>query len=118
MHTNALDEAIALPSASSSKIARATQLILQEETGITKVADPFGGSYMMESLTSDLMDKAMEIIDDVQELGGMAGAAAEPSMDSPVVPNLSSSQRQTYPHTWTRSSSSSDSERRESAAAL
>ena len=54
LHTNALDEAIALPTEDSARIARNTQLILQEEAGITKVADPWGGSHMMESLTHDL----------------------------------------------------------------
>ena len=76
LHTNALDEAIALPTPASAKIARATQLILQEESGLTKVADPWAGSYMMESLTHDLVEKAMEVIDEVEELGGMAAAVA------------------------------------------
>jgi len=74
LHTNALDEAIALPTEFSSRIARNTQLVIQEETGITKVVDPWGGSYMMESLTQDIADKAWELIQEVEEAGGMAKA--------------------------------------------
>jgi methylmalonyl-CoA mutase len=74
LHTNALDEAIALPTEFSSRIARNTQLIIQEETGITKVVDPWGGSYMMESLTNDIANKARELIAEVEEKGGMAKA--------------------------------------------
>jgi methylmalonyl-CoA mutase len=74
LHTNALDEAIALPTAFSSRIARNTQLVIQEETGITKVVDPWGGSYMMESLTQDIADKAWELIEEIEEAGGMAKA--------------------------------------------
>jgi len=74
LHTNALDEAIALPTEFSSRIARNTQLIIQEETGITKVVDPWGGSYMMEKLTKDIADKAWELIEEVEEKGGMAKA--------------------------------------------
>ena len=74
LHTNALDEAIALPTEFSSRIARNTQLIIQEETGITKVVDPWGGSYMMESLTKDIADKARELIQEVEDEGGMAKA--------------------------------------------
>ena len=74
LHTNALDEAIALPTEFSSRIARNTQLIIQEETGITKVVDPWGGSYMMESLTKDIADKARELIQEVEAKGGMAKA--------------------------------------------
>jgi methylmalonyl-CoA mutase len=74
LHTNALDEAIALPSEFSSRIARNTQLIIQEETGITKVVDPWGGSYMMENLTQDIADKAWELIEEVEAAGGMAKA--------------------------------------------
>ncbi|WOJ95943.1 methylmalonyl-CoA mutase [Congregibacter brevis] len=74
LHTNALDEAIALPSDFAARIARNTQLILQEETGITKVVDPWGGSYMMESLTQEIADKARELIAEVEEAGGMAKA--------------------------------------------
>ncbi|MFT4519984.1 MAG: methylmalonyl-CoA mutase [Halioglobus sp.] len=74
LHTNALDEAIALPTENSARIARNTQLIIQEETGITNVVDPWGGSYMMESLTQDIADKAWELIEEVEEAGGMAKA--------------------------------------------
>lgn len=74
LHTNALDEAIALPTEFSSRIARNTQLIIQEETGITKVVDPWGGSYMMESLTKEIADKARELIQEVEDKGGMAKA--------------------------------------------
>lgn len=74
LHTNALDEAIALPTEFSSRIARNTQLIIQEETGITKVVDPWGGSYMMESLTQSIADRAWELIEEVEEKGGMAKA--------------------------------------------
>jgi methylmalonyl-CoA mutase len=74
LHTNALDEAIALPTEFSSRIARNTQLIIQEETGITKVVDPWGGSYMMESLTQEIADKAWELIEEVEQQGGMAKA--------------------------------------------
>jgi len=74
LHTNALDEAIALPSEFAARIARNTQLIIQEETGITKVVDPWGGSYLMESLTQDIADKAWELIEEVEAAGGMAKA--------------------------------------------
>ncbi|MCF8059129.1 MAG: methylmalonyl-CoA mutase [Bacteriovoracaceae bacterium] len=74
LHTNSFDEAIALPTEFSSRIARNTQIILQEETGITEVIDPWGGSYMMESLTKNIAEKAREIIKEVDELGGMAKA--------------------------------------------
>ena len=74
LHTNALDEAIALPTEFSSRIARNTQLIIQEETGITDVVDPWGGSYMMESLTQDMADKAWQLIEEIEEAGGMAKA--------------------------------------------
>jgi methylmalonyl-CoA mutase len=74
LHTNAMDEAIALPTEFSSRIARNTQLIIQEETGITNVVDPWGGSYMMESLTQEIADKAWELIAEVEEQGGMAKA--------------------------------------------
>jgi methylmalonyl-CoA mutase len=74
LHTNSLDEALGLPTEFSSRLARNTQLILQEETGITAVADPWGGSYMMETLTNDLADAAMEVINEVEELGGMSKA--------------------------------------------
>jgi methylmalonyl-CoA mutase len=74
LHTNALDEAIALPTEFSSRVARNTQLIIQEETGITSVVDPWGGSYMMESLTQEIADKAWELIEEVEQQGGMAKA--------------------------------------------
>ncbi len=74
LHTNALDEAIALPTEFSSRIARNTQLVIQEETGITRVVDPWGGSYMMESLTQAMADKAWELIEEVELAGGMARA--------------------------------------------
>ncbi|KAJ1478223.1 methylmalonyl-CoA mutase-domain-containing protein [Baffinella frigidus] len=74
LHTNSFDEAIALPSDFSARIARNTQLIMQHETGIPKVVDPWAGSYMMETLTNDLYDKALEVIEEVEALGGMAKA--------------------------------------------
>ncbi|QHJ71432.1 methylmalonyl-CoA mutase [Planococcus halotolerans] len=74
LHTNALDEAIALPTDFSARIARNTQLFLQEETGMTNVIDPWGGSFYVESLTKQLTDKAWELIEEVEELGGMAKA--------------------------------------------
>ena len=74
LHTNAWDEAFSLPTESSARIARNTQLILQEEMGITGVADPWGGSYMMESLTRDLADRAWTIIEEVETAGGMVAA--------------------------------------------
>ncbi|MBL6444882.1 methylmalonyl-CoA mutase [Fulvivirga sp. 29W222] len=74
LHTNALDEAIALPTDFSARIARNTQLYLQNETGITNVVDPWGGSYYVESLTAELVDKAWALIEEVEELGGMAKA--------------------------------------------
>jgi len=74
LHTNALDEAIALPSDFAARIARNTQLILQEETGIGQVVDPWGGSYMMEQLTHDMAEKARELMREIDELGGMAKA--------------------------------------------
>ncbi|SFQ73754.1 methylmalonyl-CoA mutase [Hymenobacter arizonensis] len=74
LHTNALDEAIALPTDFSARIARNTQLYLQHETDITKVVDPWGGSYYVESLTHELADKAWALIQEVEELGGMAKA--------------------------------------------
>ncbi|MEG3638637.1 methylmalonyl-CoA mutase [Magnetococcus sp. PR-3] len=76
LHTNALDEAMALPTDFSARIARNTQLILQEETHITNVVDPWAGSYMMESLTKELADKAWEIFEEVEEKGGMVKAIA------------------------------------------
>ena len=74
LHTNSFDEAIALPTEFSARIARNTQLILQEETHITNVVDPWAGSYMMESLTQQMADKAWSIIEEVQALGGMTRA--------------------------------------------
>ncbi len=74
LHTNALDEAIALPSEFSSRVARNTQLIIQEETHITSVVDPWGGSYLMESLTQEMADAAWKIIEEVDALGGMTHA--------------------------------------------
>jgi methylmalonyl-CoA mutase len=74
LHTNAFDEAIALPTDFSARIARNTQIVLQEETQITKVVDPWGGSYMMESLTQEIIDKAWVIIEEVEKLGGMSKA--------------------------------------------
>ena len=77
LHTNALDEAVALPSEFSARIARNTQIIIQEESGICQVADPWGGSYMMESLTQQLADKAWTLIEEIEEKGGMAKAIEE-----------------------------------------
>ena len=74
LHTNALDEAIALPTEFSSRIARNTQLIIQEETHITSVVDPWAGSYMMEKLTQDMADAAWKIIEEVDAMGGMVKA--------------------------------------------
>ena len=71
LHTNSYDEAVGLPTASSARVARNTQLIIQEETGICDVADPFGGSYMIESMTDELYDKALAIINEVDAAGGM-----------------------------------------------
>jgi len=74
LHTNALDEAIALPTDFSARIARNTQIFLQEETRITKTVDPWAGSYYIESLTAEIADKAWELILEVEELGGMTKA--------------------------------------------
>ncbi|WP_370310816.1 methylmalonyl-CoA mutase [Salipiger bermudensis] len=76
LHTNALDEAIALPTEFSARIARNTQLILQEETGVTKVVDPMAGSYYVEKLTADLAEAAWALIEEVDEMGGMTKAVA------------------------------------------
>lgn len=76
LHTNSFDEALALPSVFSARLARNTQLILQEETGITKVIDPWAGSYLMESLTQQVYDEAKRIVDEVEAMGGMAAAVA------------------------------------------
>ena len=80
LHTNALDEAIALPTDFSARIARNTQLVIQEETGITNVADPLGGSYYIESLTDALVEKAKAMLDEVEAAGGMTEyvASGEP----------------------------------------
>ncbi|HLF51730.1 methylmalonyl-CoA mutase [Flavobacterium sp.] len=74
LHTNALDEAIALPTDFSARIARNTQIFLQEETKITKTVDPWAGSYYVESLTAEIADKAWKLIEEVEELGGMTKA--------------------------------------------
>ena len=74
LHTNSFDEAIALPTEFSARIARNTQLIIQEETHITNVVDPWAGSYMMEKLTQEMADKAWEIIQEVEAMGGMTKA--------------------------------------------
>ncbi len=74
LHTNALDEAIALPTDFSARIARNTQLFLQNESDITKAIDPWGGSHLVEQLTNDLMEKAQKHLQEVEELGGMAAA--------------------------------------------
>jgi len=74
LHTNSLDEAVALPTDFSARIARNTQLILQEETGMTHVVDPLGGSYYVEALTQELADKAWALIEEVEALGGMTHA--------------------------------------------
>ncbi|MBP1843205.1 methylmalonyl-CoA mutase [Rhizobium petrolearium] len=77
LHTNALDEAMALPTDFSARIARNTQLILQHETGVTKVVDPLAGSYYVESLTNELAEKAWALIGEVEAMGGMTKAVAE-----------------------------------------
>ena len=74
LHTNAFDEALALPTDFSARIARNTQLVIQEETGITKVVDPLAGSYYIESLTDQLVKEARKLIDEVEEMGGMTRA--------------------------------------------
>jgi methylmalonyl-CoA mutase len=76
LHTNSLDEAIALPTDFSARIARNTQLIIQEETHICNVIDPWAGSYLMEKLTQDIADKAWKIIEEVEAMGGMTKAVA------------------------------------------
>jgi len=76
LHTNSFDEALALPSDFAARLARNTQLILQEETGITKVIDPWAGSYMMENLTEQVYQEARRIVEEVEEMGGMAKAVA------------------------------------------
>uniref|UniRef100_A0A4W4FNM1 Methylmalonyl-CoA mutase, mitochondrial n=1 Tax=Electrophorus electricus TaxID=8005 RepID=A0A4W4FNM1_ELEEL len=77
LHTNSFDEALGLPTVKSARIARNTQIIIQEESGIPKVADPWGGSYMMEALTNDVYDAALKFISEIEDMGGMARAVAE-----------------------------------------
>ncbi|XP_074919706.1 methylmalonyl-CoA mutase, mitochondrial [Chelonoidis abingdonii] len=77
LHTNSFDEALGLPTVKSARIARNTQIIIQEESGIPKVADPWGGSYLMESLTNDVCEAALKLINEFEEMGGMAKAVAE-----------------------------------------
>uniref|UniRef100_A0A3Q4HWX7 Methylmalonyl-CoA mutase, mitochondrial n=1 Tax=Neolamprologus brichardi TaxID=32507 RepID=A0A3Q4HWX7_NEOBR len=77
LHTNSFDEALGLPTVKSARIARNTQIIIQEESGIPKVADPWGGSHMMEALTDDVYNTALKFIKDIEEMGGMAKAVAE-----------------------------------------
>jgi methylmalonyl-CoA mutase len=74
LHTNSFDEALALPTVFSARIARNTQLVLKEETGITRVVDPLAGSYYVESLTHELANEARKLIDEVEEMGGMTKA--------------------------------------------
>ncbi|MEM1273527.1 MAG: methylmalonyl-CoA mutase [Pseudomonadota bacterium] len=74
LHTNALDEAIALPTEFAARIARNTQLVLQEETGVTQVVDPLAGSYYVEALTAELAEKAWDLIEEVEAMGGMTKA--------------------------------------------
>ncbi|GMS88931.1 hypothetical protein PENTCL1PPCAC_11106 [Pristionchus entomophagus] len=76
LHTNSFDEALGLPTPFSARIARNTQIVIQEESGICNVADPWGGSYMMESLTDELYEKALKVVLEIDELGGMAKAVA------------------------------------------
>ncbi|MBV1905963.1 MAG: methylmalonyl-CoA mutase [Pseudomonadales bacterium] len=77
LHTNALDEALALPTERSARIARNTQLILAEESGITHTIDPLAGSYFVEKLTQELVDKASALIDEIEDLGGMVAAISD-----------------------------------------
>ncbi|XP_060947368.1 methylmalonyl-CoA mutase, mitochondrial [Limanda limanda] len=77
LHTNSFDEALGLPTVKSARIARNTQIIIQEESGIPNVADPWGGSHMMESLTDDVYNTAIKFIKEIEEMGGMASAVAE-----------------------------------------
>ncbi|KTG31342.1 hypothetical protein cypCar_00026099, partial [Cyprinus carpio] len=77
LHTNSFDEALGLPTVKSARIARNTQIIIQEESGIPKVADPWGGSYMMEALTNDVYNSALKFITEIEDMGGMARAVAE-----------------------------------------
>jgi methylmalonyl-CoA mutase len=77
LHTNSFDEAIALPTDFSARIARNTQLVIAEESGVTNVADPLGGSYFVEALTRELAEKAWALIEEVEAMGGMTAAVAE-----------------------------------------
>lgn len=77
LHTNSFDEALALPSVFSARIARNTQIILQEESGVSKVIDPWAGSYMMESLTDEIYDEALKVVEEIEAMGGMSKALAE-----------------------------------------
>ncbi|XP_066492821.1 methylmalonyl-CoA mutase, mitochondrial [Tiliqua scincoides] len=77
LHTNSFDEALGLPTVKSARIARNTQIIIQEESGIPRVADPWGGSFLMESLTNDVYEAALKLINEIEEMGGMAKAVAE-----------------------------------------
>ncbi|XP_043075625.1 methylmalonyl-CoA mutase, mitochondrial [Puntigrus tetrazona] len=77
LHTNSFDEALGLPTVKSARNARNTQIIVQEESGIPKVADPWGGSYMMEALTDDVYNSALKFITEIEDMGGMARAVAE-----------------------------------------
>ena len=77
MHTNSFDEAIALPTEESARLARNTQLILQHETGVTRVVDPLAGSYYVESLTAELAEAAWEMIREIDSMGGMTRAVIE-----------------------------------------
>ncbi|MEE8582147.1 MAG: methylmalonyl-CoA mutase, partial [Myxococcota bacterium] len=77
LHTNAFDEAVSLPTDNTARVARSTQLILQEESGIPQVIDPWGGSYFMESLTASMASEARKVIAEVEELGGMTRAIAQ-----------------------------------------
>ena len=77
LHTNSFDEAMALPTDKSARIARNTQIILQEETNMTNVVDPLGGSYYVESLTNDLVQEAWKIITEIEDMGGMTKAVAK-----------------------------------------
>src|SRR4029079_10064941 len=74
LHTTAVDEAIALPSEFSARIARNTQLVIQEETHITSIVDPWAGSYAMEALTQQMADAAWKIIEEIESMGGMTKA--------------------------------------------
>src|SRR5213079_3098779 len=76
LHTNSFDEALALPTPASARVARNTQLILAEETGVPHVVDPLAGSYFIEALTNDLAEKAWALVEEVEELGGMTKAVA------------------------------------------